>query len=704
MKSGFISLGIKVSLMVFFLILISGSVMFAVLFSSLDSGLITKFSICVLLSGLITSVIVFFYIRRTVIQPVNELKTFSDKLFSGSADGISMGKRRDDEIGFLRDSLETVSEDIACYSEMAQKITEGDFSDNNAVILEKDLLGKNLYRLFNDLKTVKRELNKIMKAVMEGNVCKRGDTSSIKSSNKEIIEGVNYILDCFVNILDCLDLSIIISDKEYRTKFANKNAIEGVCTDRNEIIDKECYRVFDCDKSICKLETCVRNNKKESFEEYGAASGLDLYTEITPFKDEDRNVIGVIEVSTDITELKKVQKVVMKQLDYQKIEIQKFIDNLNNFAKGNLNINFFQSESDEDTREIAENFDRLNKSLSDSTKSIKLIIDEVADILSRMANKNFSVEIEREYVGDFVKLKYSINNIIEQFNNILLEINTAAEQVGSGAEQVASSSQNLSQGASEQAGSVEEIAATVSQVAGQSEENAENAIKANELSLKARTDAQNGNQQMNNMLCAMDEIKESSQSISNIIKVIDEIAFQTNILALNAAVEAARAGEHGKGFAVVAEEVRNLAARSAQAAKETTDLIDNSIVKVQEGYKIANETAEALKKIVEGASNTVEIVEKIAEASKQQTEAISEINKGIEQISGVTQSNTATAEESASASEQMSAQAQMLKELIQEFRLAGGNMRKFEDKGHADEKDFSEMLKTVLDNDHFGKY
>jgi methyl-accepting chemotaxis protein len=296
-------------------------------------------------------------------------------------------------------------------------------------------------------------------------------------------------------------------------------------------------------------------------------------------------------------------------------------------------------------------------------------VNEAQQVLKELTQGNLQVAMAGDYKGDYAILKEALNTAIDSFNNVLGDINKAAAQVATGSSQVSQGSQALSQGATEQAATMEEITASVTQIAAQTKTNAVNANQANELALLAKENAVKGNERMQEMVRAMGAINESSANISKIIKVIDEIAFQTNILALNAAVEAARAGQYGKGFAVVAEEVRNLAARSANAAKETTVMIEGSINKVENGTKIANETAEALNHIVGGVTQTVSLVGEIAIASNDQATGIAQINQGIAQVSQVTQSNTATAEESAAASEELTTQAHLLEDMVGRFKF-----------------------------------
>ncbi len=335
--------------------------------------------------------------------------------------------------------------------------------------------------------------------------------------------------------------------------------------------------------------------------------------------------------------------------------VNKLVDAADKLALGDINVNVEANTRDE--------IGKLAKSFATLIESTR----EQAMIAERLADADLSVEVRVRSANDLLGNKLAV--LVETLNNDFAEIASAAEQVATGSRQISDSSITLSQGATEQASSVEELTASLEEISSQTKLNAENADKANGLAESAKSDAAEGNAHMKEMLKAMDEINVSSSNIYKIIKVIDDIAFQTNILALNAAVEAARAGQHGKGFAVVAEEVRNLAARSASAAKETADMIEGSIKKVEAGTRIANDTAEALNKIVNEIAKAAELVNGIADASNEQASGIGQINQGIMQVSEVIQTNSATSEESAAASEELSGQAQMLSELVGKFKL-----------------------------------
>ena len=302
--------------------------------------------------------------------------------------------------------------------------------------------------------------------------------------------------------------------------------------------------------------------------------------------------------------------------------------------------------------------------LVESTKGKIIVAQTIADgDLSR----DVTLASSKDELGiAFKEMNRSLNNLLKTCLD-------SSEQVNSGAGQVAMASQTLSQGATETASALEEISSSMNEVGAQTKKNAENANQASSLASEAKNMAISGNSQMKKMVEAMNGINTSSLNISKIIKVIDEIAFQTNLLALNAAVEAARAGKHGKGFAVVAEEVRNLAARSAKAAKETTEMIDDSTKKVNEGMGISKETAKALEEIVNSSVKVTDLIDEISEASSQQAQSVSQIVLALGQIDQVTQRNTASAEESAAVSEELSGQAVGLKDQIQRFKLADNN-------------------------------
>ncbi len=305
--------------------------------------------------------------------------------------------------------------------------------------------------------------------------------------------------------------------------------------------------------------------------------------------------------------------------------------------------------------------------LSDEFELMIMNTKEHVQIAQQIAAGDLTMDVKPRSEAD--ALGHAIAKLVDENNKMLSNIRESSMQLTTGANQVASASQNLAQGSTEQASAIEQVTTSMTDIARKTGENATQATAADDLVVNVKNHAIKSNDEMKNMIIAMEDINVSSHSISKVIKVIDDIAFQTNILALNATVEAARAGVHGKGFAVVAEEVKNLAEKSATAASETADLIQSSIVKVDSGSKLANQTAEALNVIVKDIEEVAELIDGIAKSSNDQATGISQINQAISQVSQVVQNNSATSEECASASEELSQQAQVLRNLIVNYKL-----------------------------------
>jgi methyl-accepting chemotaxis protein len=314
-------------------------------------------------------------------------------------------------------------------------------------------------------------------------------------------------------------------------------------------------------------------------------------------------------------------------------------------------------------------FAKIAAATNITVETVNAYVTEISDVLTRMASQDLDIYIERDYIGDYAPIRVAFDTILNNFNELVKAIMLSSQEVGIGAKQVSNSSMDLAQNSTAQASSLEELSASISLIAQQTSNNAENADKADNLAKSAMETGIKGSAEMSNMLNSMNEINQASQSIGRIIKVIDDIAFQTNLLALNAAVEAARAGEHGKGFAVVAEEVRNLAGRSSTAAKETTELVENSIQRTDEGSKTANRTAEALSEIIEQIGDISHIIAEVSHESSEQSHGIGQINLGINQIATATQRNTATSEESAAGGQELASQAEVLNSLISGFKI-----------------------------------
>lgn len=344
--------------------------------------------------------------------------------------------------------------------------------------------------------------------------------------------------------------------------------------------------------------------------------------------------------------------------------IQRIKESIKELAAGNLDT---EVKLEENTSEIGQIAAEMHN-LIDFQKNI---IADIDYMLGELAIGNFVVrsQCEESYNGDYKNIILSVNKISKRLNSVMNNITESAEQVASGSDQVAGASQALSQGTTEQASSIQEMSATISEINDKVIRNTQNARELNRIAEDMLNDMNQSSTQTEKMVAAMKEISAISAEINKIVKTIDDIAFQTNILALNAAVEAARAGNAGKGFSVVADEVRSLAGKSAEAASDTTKLIQKAIETIENGAECADATTEAMNVAKQKTQVVADGINEITNNSEDQANAISQTTIGIEQISGVVQSNSATAEQSAAASEELSAQAQKLKELMGQFKL-----------------------------------
>lgn len=369
-------------------------------------------------------------------------------------------------------------------------------------------------------------------------------------------------------------------------------------------------------------------------------------------------VLIVVFVVVAILMAMKIGKYIIQSITVPLHEIELVAKEL---ADGNLHSTLEYRSTDE--------IGSLAHSLRKSIRILGSYVDDISRVMKEFSEGNFDVQPEVEWKGDFIGIHDSFMEFERSMSDTVKGIQSAADQVSSGAGQVAESSTDLAQGATDQAGIVEELTATLASVSERVAQNAENAKEISREVENTGIEIINSNGKMQEMVDSMREINESSGEISKIIATINDIASQTNLLALNASIEAARAGEAGKGFAVVADQVSVLAAQSAEAAKESTVLIESSVRAVEKGMIIADETAKQLENVVAGSKVITEKVNGVAEALEEQTMSILQVNTGVEHINDVVQTNSATSEECAAASQEMSSQAEMLENLIRQFKV-----------------------------------
>ena len=517
---------------------------------------------------------------------------------------------------------------------VAKAVSDGDFSQrlNIASNDEIGILARAIDRIPETLEKIETQFDGLSVAAENGDLSFRGEAGQFSGAYRQIIEIVNKTLD---NISCPVNDALRVLERMQVNDLTNKVEYHGLKGDYLKVAQS----VNNVRGRLERIQDTVQHISE------GNLQDLEEYEKIGGRSPQDKLIPAFIQMMRNLQAL-------IADIEAMAVAGQ----------DGKLNTRAEEGKHSGAFRNIVAG---VNKLMS----SIAVPLEEVGGVMGAVADGDLTRRVNGSYRGDFGQLKNNINTTVESIDSAIRQVSEAVSQVNSGSVQISDASQSLSQGATEQAASLEEISSSLNEISSQVTANAGNASKSNDLSRNASANAEAGFQEMKSMVDAMNDINESSQQIAKIIKIIDEIAFQTNLLALNAAVEAARAGVHGKGFAVVAEEVRNLAGRSAKAAKETAEMIETSLTKVEHGRNIVNNSAQSFEKIVSNIAEVSEIGGGIAEACNQQAEGLAQINVGLTQIDQVTQQNTAHAEETAAAAEQLAGQSTHLHSLINHFRV-----------------------------------
>jgi methyl-accepting chemotaxis protein len=550
-----------------------------------------------------------------------------------------------------------------------------------------------------DFNTLKNNLNKcidavnalvadaglLSKAAVDGKLATRADASKHEGDFRKIVQGVDDCLDAVIGPLNvAADYVDKISKGNIPPKITDKynGDFNTLKNNLNTCIDAVNALVADAGLlSVAAVEGKLATRAD-------AAKHQGDFRKIVQGVDDCLDaVIGPLNVAAkyvdDISKGNMPAKITDNYNgDFNTIKnnLNQCIDAVNNLVKdantlaqagvdGRLQTRADASKHNGDFRRIVEG---VNMTLD----AVIIPINEAQAVMEKVAARDMTARVKGDYKGDLDKIKQAINSAVDNLDTALTQVAEATDQVSSASQQISSGSQSLAQGANEQASSLEEVSSSLEEMASMTKQNAENSNQAKNLAGEANKNADIGAESMAKMSDAINKIKDSSDQTAKIVKTIDEIAMQTNLLALNAAVEAARAGEAGRGFAVVAEEVRNLAQRSAQAAKNTADMISESVKNAEGGVKIAAEVTKSFESITVGVKKVNDLIAEIAAASGEQSQGIEQVNTAVAQMDKVTQQNAANSEESASAAEELSSQSEELAGMVAQFALTQSTQKR----------------------------
>ena len=674
----------------------------------------------------VASIIGSMIMGKIMTKSINKLNNDFFRLSMGEVDldlqemNVIAAKSQD-EIGQMMISFIKMVENQKALADAAQGLAMGDFNVEIKPRSDKDVLASSLLHISSQLNQLYSEMYKIGdETTNDGNFSYKGNALCLEGSYQDFIGGFVYTNGVLIEKLQtATQIITLIGNGEIPEKISDaypgdfsllKDSINacidglGALKEGNMVLERMAQNDLSTDiegeysgiyGEIAKSINQVKTQMLDIVEVFnriaiGDLSDLKKLKNIGKLSNEDiliPSMVGMIETIDSLTqETQSMTALAIEGNLNHRGDVSRFKGEYANIIQGfNQTLDAVIAPITEATAALSElskgnlqiamtgdyhgDHAEIKNALNRTIGFLKRYVNEITHTLEELGRGNLDQEVTSYYHGDFLDIKKALNDITTHLSHTMAEINTSAEQVKVGAIQISDGGQALAQGATEQASSIQQLTASIEEVSDNTKKNAMYADKANEITNLVQKNARSGNGQMKKMIASMDEICDASNDISKIIKVIDDIAFQTNILALNAAVEAARAGEHGKGFAVVAEEVRTLAARSAEAAKVTTGLIEDSISKVEVGTGIANQTAGSLNAMLQDIEKVTELVSTIAQASNEQASEIAQITIGVEQVSQVVQTNSATAEQSAAASEELTGQAEMLKQMIDSFQI-----------------------------------
>ena len=582
----------------------------------------------------------------------------------------------------VNDCLDSVIGPLNVAAEYVERISNGDIpapiTDNyNGDFNE---IKNNLNKCIGAVNALVADAGMLSKAAVEGKLDTRADASKHGGDFGKIVTGVN---DCLDSVIGPLNVAA-----EYVERISNGD-IPAPITDNyngdfNEIknnLNKCIGAVNALVADAGKLSIAAVEGKLDTRAD-ASKHGGDFAKIVSGVNDCLDSVIGPLNVAAEYVERISNGDIPAPISDNYNGDFNEIKNNLNKcigavnalVADANM-LSVAAVEGRLATRADASkhggDFGKIVQGVNDCLDAVIGPVNEAAAALEKVAMRDLTARMMGDYKGDLAKIKNSLNTAVQNLHDGLSQVAVGSEQVASASGQIASSSQSLAQGASEQASSLQEVSSSIQEMASMTKQNTSNAEEARGMADGAKSGAETGVNSMRRMSEAIDKIKASSDETAKIVKTIDEIAFQTNLLALNAAVEAARAGDAGKGFAVVAEEVRNLAMRSAEAAKNTANLIEGSVKNAEEGVAVNQEVMKNLQDINAQVNKVSEVMSEIAAASNEQTQGIEQINQAVGQMDQVTQQNAATSEESASAAQELTSQAAEMKRMVGDFKLDG---------------------------------